>query len=94
MVEQFDPAIPCQFEIVDLTVRVRCEADLDFLNHGCVLSTSLSIYVLQNRNFGEVNDGKCTFFIRTTVSGGIVSMSQMSWNISPWRAEQSTVISA
>ena len=43
MVEQFDPAIPCQFEIVDLTVRVRCEADLDFLNHGCVLSTSLSI---------------------------------------------------
>ena len=40
-----------------------------------------------NWNFGDVNDGKCTLFIRTSVSGGIISMSQMSRNLSPPRAE-------
>ena len=39
-----------------------------------------------NGNFGDVNDGKSALFIRTSVSGGIVSMSQMSRNLSP-RAE-------
>ena len=34
-----------------------------------------------------MNDGKCALFIRTSVSGGIVSMSQMSRNLSPPRAE-------
>ena len=34
-----------------------------------------------------MNDGKCVLFIRTSVSGGIVSMSQMSRNLSPPRAE-------
>ena len=34
-----------------------------------------------------MNDGKCAFFIRTSVSGGIVSMSQMSLNLSLPRAE-------
>ena len=31
--------------------------------------------------------GKCAFFIRTSVPGGIVSMSQMTRNLSPWGAE-------
>ena len=34
-----------------------------------------------------MNDGKCALFIRTSVSGGIISMSQMSRNLSPPRAE-------
>ena len=34
-----------------------------------------------------MNDGKCALFIRTSVSGGIVSMSQMSRNLSPPKAE-------
>ena len=34
-----------------------------------------------------MNDGKCALFIRTSVSGGIVSMSQMSRNLSSPRAE-------
>ena len=34
-----------------------------------------------------MNDGKCALFIRTSVSGGIVSMSQMLRNLSPLRAE-------
>jgi len=34
-----------------------------------------------------VNDVKCALFIRTSVSGGIVSMSQILWNLSPLRAE-------
>ena len=35
-----------------------------------------------------MNDGKCALFIRTPVSGGIVSMSQMLRNLSPLRAER------
>ena len=85
-VEQFDPASPRRFEIVDLTVGVRSSA-LDSPNHGRVLSTSLVIEDLRNGNFGDVNDGKCALFIRTSVSGGIVSMSQMLRNLSPPRAE-------
>ena len=42
---------------------------------------------LGNGNFGDVNDGKCTLVIGTSVSGGIVSMLQMSRNLSPPRAE-------
>ena len=34
-----------------------------------------------------MNDGTCALFIRTFVSGGIVSMSPMSPNLSPPRAE-------
>ena len=34
-----------------------------------------------------MNDGKCALFIRTSVTGGIVSMSQMSRNLSPPKAE-------
>ena len=34
-----------------------------------------------------MDDGKCALFIRTSVSGGIVSMSQMSRNLSPPKAE-------
>ena len=34
-----------------------------------------------------MNDGKCALFIRTSVSGGIVSMSQMLRKLSPPRAE-------
>ena len=34
-----------------------------------------------------MNDGKCALFIRTSVSGGIVSMSQMLRNLSSLRAE-------
>ena len=37
--------------------------------------------------FGDVNDGKCALFIKTSVSSGIVSMSQMSRNLSPPRAQ-------
>ena len=92
MVEQFDPASPRQLEIVNLMVGVRCRAALNLPNHGRVLSTSLAIWDLRNVNFGDKNDGKCAFFIRTSVSGGIVSMSQMSWHLSLPRAEWSTVI--
>ena len=38
---------------------------------------------LGNGNFGDVNDGKCALVIGTSVSGGIVSMLQMSRNLSP-----------
>ena len=34
-----------------------------------------------------MNEGKCALFITTSVSGGIVSMSQMSRSLSPPRAE-------
>ena len=69
-------------------VGVCCGAALDSPSHGCVLSSLLAIEDLGNENFGDVNDGKiCTLFIRTTISGGIVSMSQMSRNLSPPRAE-------
>ena len=33
---------------------------------------------LRNGNFGKVNDRKCALFIRTSIIGGIASMSQMS----------------
>ena len=86
-VEQFDPASPRRFEIVDLTVGVRCRSALDSPNLVRVLPTSLGIEDLRNGNFGDVNDGKCALFIRTSVSGGIVSMSQghpttVFWEIS------------
>ena len=42
-VEQFDPASPRRFEIVDLTVGVRCGSALDAANHGGVWSTLLAI---------------------------------------------------
>ena len=42
-VEQFDPASPCRFEIVDLMVGVRCRSALDSPSQGRVLSTSLAI---------------------------------------------------
>ena len=38
---------------------------------------------LRNGNFGNVNDRKCALFIRTSIIGRIVSMSQMSLNLSP-----------
>ena len=66
---------------------VCCGAAFDSLSHSCVLCSSLAIEDLRNGNFGDVNDGKCTLFIRTTISGGIVSMSQMLRNLSPPRAE-------
>ena len=34
-----------------------------------------------------MNDGKCALFIRISVSGRMVSMSQMSWNLLPSRAQ-------
>ena len=34
-----------------------------------------------------MNDGKCALFFRTSVSGGIVPMSQMSRNLSPPKSE-------
>ena len=54
-------------------VGVCCGAALDSPNHSCVLSTSLAFEDLRNGNFGDVNDGKCKLFIRTTISGGTVS---------------------
>ena len=41
---------------------------------------------LRNGNFGKVNDRKCALFIRTSIIGGIASMSQMSLNLSPPRS--------
>ena len=38
--EQFDPASPCRFEIVDLIFGVRCGSALDLPSHGCELSNS------------------------------------------------------
>ena len=40
----------------------------------------------RNGNFGKVNDRKCALFIRTSIIGGIASMSQMSLNLSPPRS--------
>ena len=80
--EQFDPASPHQFENVGLTVGVRCGSALD------IVSTRLTTAVYCPLCWRlHVNDGKCALFIRTSVSGGIVSMSQMSRNLSPPRAE-------
>ena len=42
-VEQFDPASPRRFEIVDLTVGVRCGSALDSPRLSRVLPTSLAI---------------------------------------------------
>ena len=53
------------------------------------LSAMINIFFYANGNFGDVNDGKCTLFIRTSVSGGIISMSQMSRNLIYRRRERS-----
>ena len=50
-VEQFDPASPRRFEIVDLTVGLGCGCALNSPNLSRVLLTSLAIQDLRNRNF-------------------------------------------
>ena len=81
------PCQPASVWIVDVTVGVRCGSALDSPHLSRVLPTSLAIQDLRNGNFGNMNDGKCALYIRTSVSGGIVSMSQMLRNLSPPRAE-------
>ena len=81
------PCQPASVWIVDVTVGVRCGAAVEAPSPGHGLSISLAIQDLRNGNFGDMNDGKCALFIRTSVSGGIVSMSQMLRNLSPPRAE-------